>query len=278
MNVFFSDTLPPKAGSVAVFGVPTDENASFLPGAARAPGLIRSVLHSPSGNLCAENEIELSPESGFVDLGDLDLESGDAAREQVTAAIAQLLEYNLKPVALGGDHSITYPIIRAFCAVHEDLTVLQFDAHPDLYDTFEGLRFSNASPFARIMEENRIRRLIQVGIRAMNTVQRRQAHRFGVETKDLHSHGVPVELNLDGPVYVSIDMDVLDPAFAPGVSHPEPGGLSTRQVLDLIHRIGVPILGADIVEFNPDRDVGDMTARTAAKLLKEIAASMLQTG
>jgi arginase family enzyme len=87
-----------------------------------------------------------------------------------------------------------------------------------------------------------------------------------------------VALELDGPVYVSIDIDVLDPAFAPGVSHPEPGGLSTRQVLDIIHRIRTPIVGADIVEVNPDKDAGDITARTAAKLLKEMAGNMLQAG
>jgi arginase family enzyme len=128
------------------------------------------------------------------------------------------------------------------------------------------------------MEEKLADRLIQVGIRAMNTPQREQARRLKVETVEMRSWVDPVHLHLRGPVYLSIDMDVLDPAFAPGVSHPEPGGMSTRQVLEILHRIRVPIVGADIVEFNPDRDLGDITARTAAKLLKEIAGSMLQAG
>ena len=278
MNSFFSDTTQPAAGSVAVFGLPTDKNSSFRQGAARAPDLIRKALHCPSRNLCAENGIELTAGSGFADLGNLDIGDRANANDRITAAVAHVLAHRLKPVALGGDHSITYPIIRSFAAVRSELTLLQFDAHPDLYDSFDGNRFSHACTFARIMEEKLVARLIQVGIRAMNTPQRKQAQRFGVETLETSSQRGPVELQLSGPVYVSIDIDVLDPAFAPGVSHPEPGGLSTRQVLDIIHRIRAPIVGADIVEFNPERDLGYMTARTAAKLLKEIAGSMLEAG
>ena len=278
MNAFIPHTDPPTPGSVAVFGVPTDENASFMRGAARAPDIIRKALHSESSNLCTEKGIELAVDPRFADLGNLEIGSGSGARERITASVTRLLEHKLKPLALGGDHSISYPILQAFASASKDtgLTVVQFDAHPDLYDAFDGKRFSNASPFARIMEENLASRLIQVGIRGMNTHQREQAERFGVETMQMHLHGVPLALELEGPVYVSIDMDVLDPAFAPGVSHPEPGGLSTRQVLDIIHRIRAPIVGADIVEFNPDKDAGDITARTAAKLLKEMAGSMLQ--
>jgi agmatinase len=278
MNAFFSHIDRAKAGSVALFGLPTDGNASFLRGAARAPDLIRKALQSESSNLCAENGIELTAESGFVDFGNLDIGSSAKAIDSITAAVTRLLAYNLRPVALGGDHSITYPILRSFAAAHKAPTVLQFDAHPDLYDTFDGNRYSHACPFARIMEEKLVSRLIQVGIRAANAHQRQQAKRFGVEMLEMHFHSEPVELRLSGPVYVSIDMDVLDPAFAPGVSHPEPGGMTTRQVLDIIHRIRVPIAGADIVECNPDRDLGEITVRTAAKLLKEIAGSMLSAG
>ena len=261
---------------MVVFGLPTDENSSFLRGAARAPDLIFNALHCESGNLCAENGVDLAAESGFVELGNLDFRDSPEAIDQITAAVTQLLAHNLRPVAVGGDHSITYPILRSFPAAYQDLTVLQFDAHPDLYDEFEGNRFSNACPFARIMEEKLVRRLIQIGIRSMNAPQRSQAQRFGVETVEMRTSSYPLELHLSSPVYVSIDMDVLDPAFAPGVSHPEPGGLSTRQVLDILHQIRVPIVGADIVECNPDRDRGGITVRTSAKLLKEIAGSMLR--
>jgi len=85
-----------------------------------------------------------------------------------------------------------------------------------------------------------------------------------------------LELTFETPVYISIDLDALDPAYAPGVSHPEPGGLSTRQLIDMIHRVNQPVIGADIVEFNPYRDLGNMTARVCAKMLKEVSAQMLR--
>src|SRR4030095_10149659 len=107
----------------------------------------------------------------------------------------------------------------------------------------------------------------------MNGHQREQATRFGVEViemKDMEG----LQISFDSPVYVSVDMDALDPAFAPGVSHREPGGLTTRQVIDLIQSIKAPVVGADIVEFNPKMDVMGMTAVVCAKILKELAARM----
>ncbi len=120
-------------------------------------------------------------------------------------------------------------------------------------------RYSHACPFARIMEEGLCRRLVQVGIRTM-TLTCRQADRFGVELGPDACADVPVE-SLEGPLYVSLDLDGLDPAFAPGVSHPEPGGLSVRDVVRLLHRVRAPIIGADVVEYNPLNDLRDLTAR-----------------
>ena len=144
---------------------------------------------------------------------------------------------------LGGDHAVTYPVVRAVAAIHGPVDILHFDAHPDLYDEFEGRRLSHACPFARIMEEGLARRLVQVGIRTLNAHQRAQAERFGVEihpmnTFDAHSF-VP---DLAAPAYLSFDLDALDPAFAPGVSHHEPGGLTVRETLD-IEPIGFGPLG-----------------------------------
>ncbi len=122
------------------------------------------------------------------------------------------------------------------------------------------------------MEGGHAKRLVQVGIRTLNHHQREQAARFGVEIipmKEFDPANVPLP---PPPLYVSIDLDGLDPAFAPGVSHHEPGGLSVRQLLDLMARIEGPIVGADVVELNPDRDLNDMTATVAAKLVKELAA------
>jgi len=150
------------------------------------------------------------------------------------------------------------------------------DAHPDLYEDYGGNRYSHACPFSRIMEKKLASRLIQVGIRTLNAHQKEQAERFGVEIIDMQNLKNPQPVHLKGPLYLSIDLDVLDPAFAPGVSHHEPGGMSTRQLIELIQGLRVPLAGADIVEFNPRRDPSEITAMVAVKILKEVAARMLE--
>jgi len=178
-------------------------------------------------------------------------------------------------LSLGGDHAVTYPILRAFGKRYPDLTLLQLDAHPDLYDVFDGNRQSHACPFARIMEQRLVKRLVQIGVRCLNPHQRVQAERFGVDIFEMKDGSARFPLHFAGPVYLSLDMDVLDPAFAPGVSHHEPGGLSTREVIRLIQNLEGSLVGADIVEFNPLRDPVGITAMACVKLLKEIAARML---
>jgi len=156
------------------------------------------------------------------------------------------------------------------------LNILHFDAHPDLYETFEGDRFSHACPFARIMEAGLAARLIQIGIRTANAHQREQATRYRVESieaRDWTGNLPP----LNGPVYVSVDMDVLDPAFAPGISHHEPGGFSMRELVNAIQSIAAPIVAADVVELNPRRDRDDVTAVGAAKVMRELVAAMVRT-
>jgi arginase family enzyme len=128
------------------------------------------------------------------------------------------------------------------------------------------------------MERGLARRLVQVGIRTLNGHCREQARRFGVdvvEMREFTPDRVPIP---DAPLYVSIDLDALDPAFAPGVSHHEPGGLSTRDVLAVLHRIKGGLIGADIVELNPSRDINQMTATVAAKLVKEVAGTAGRAG
>jgi len=255
---------------IALIGIPYDEKSSFLKGAAKAPGLIREVYYSGASNWTAENGIETTP-AEVVDRGDLILES----YAQIEERASQLLKEGFRLLSLGGDHSITFPLIQAYNKVHEDIHILQIDAHADLYEKFDGDPFSHACTFTRIMENGLAGRLVQIGIRTLNAHQRDQARRFGVEVhemRDFSQDRIPVFYK---PVYITLDLDGLDPAFAPGVSHHEPGGLSTRQVLDIIQRIDVPILGADIVEYNPERDHQGMTAAVAAKLMKEILGKML---
>ena len=264
---------PPR---VTVLGVPLDENSSFLRGPALAPARIRAALRAGSMNLVTEDGVDLGERADWRDAGDLALGTGDAAIADIEREMARVLATGSRVLSLGGDHSITAPILRAVAAIHPNLTILHFDAHPDLYDEFEGSRRSHACPFARIMEEGLAARLVQVGIRAMNAHQRQQADRFGVEVIAMRDYHPGLALDLQGPVYVSLDLDALDPAFAPGVSHHEPGGLSVRDVLRLLAGVEAPIIGADIVEYNPIRDHAEMTAMVAVKFYKELVGRMLR--
>lgn len=268
---------PPNDG-VALLGLPWDAMSSHLRGPAEGPAAIRRALDCGSANWCSERGRDIRATTRFVDCGDVRLPDDVSALDLIRDAIAGVLERGAKPLVLGGDHAVTLGVLRAVATCHGKLTVLHVDAHPDLYDHYEGNRYSHACPFARGFEEGHIGRLVQVGIRTLNEHQRRQVERFGVEVIEAR-HFVPdLALNLAGPVYVSIDLDGLDPAFAPGVSHHEPGGLSTRDVLMLLDQVPASIVGADVVELNPRRDINDMTAMVAAKLVKELACRLLDAG
>ncbi len=258
---------------ITVFGVPLDVNGSSLRGPARAPSFIREVLHSGSGEWFTEEGIDVRPPF-WHDAGDLALDGMPTAFEQITAAAAQATTDGNKLLTWGGDHSITYPLVRGVCKNHGRVTILHFDAHPDLYDEFDGNRYSHACPFTRILEDGLATRLIQVGIRALVGEHFAQAKRYGVEWIMMKDWSPSLQFALDGPVYLSLDIDVLDPAFAPGISHHEPGGASVRDVLRVIQSLKPNVVAADIVEFNPARDVNGSTAAVAAKFTKELLAKL----
>jgi agmatinase len=264
-----------QAGSVVVLGVPFDENSSFMRGPVEGPATIREALHSDSTNLCAETGLDLGADDRWKELGDLSLFRGTEALGQVEIAVGSLLEKGARVVTLGGDHSISYPILRAHAEKHPEMEVLQLDAHPDLYDELNGNRYSHACPFARVMEEGLVRRLVQVGVRTATAHQREQAQRFGVEMIEMRDWRPERLPRFEGPLYVTLDLDCLDPAFAPGVSHHEPGGLSVRDVIGILQGLNVAPVGADIVELNPRNDPSGVTAMVGAKLLKEILGRML---
>ena len=255
---------------VIIQGIQFDEKSSYHQGPRLAPPLIREALHSGSSNMYAEDLTSI--ESPLIeDKGDFDI----ADYWDIERITQEHLDRGAKIFTLGGDHSITYPIIKAHSQKYSKLDILQIDAHCDLYDSFEGDKHSHACPFARIMESGLAVRLVQVGIRTLNTHQAEQAERFNVDIhqmKDLDLSRIP---KFENPLYISLDMDGFDPAFAPGVSHHEPGGLSSREVINLIHGIDTEIIGADIVEYNPNRDFQNMTAYLAAKMMKEILRKMM---
>ena len=260
---------------VTLLGVPWDGSSSFQRGAAEAPPAIRAALASESSNWFNERGDNLSSPDVLSDAGDLALaEDAAKARETIERGVREILDAGNKPLALGGDHSITYPILRAFRG--QPLTILHFDAHGDIYDNYEGDRYSHACPFARVMEEQLASRLIQVGLRTLSTHQREQSAKFGTEVfgADRWREAIPVVAQVRGPVYVSLDIDVLEPMLAPGISHPEPGGLTIRDVLDVLGALHTQVAGADVVEYNPRNDVRDLTARVAAKFVKELIGGM----
>jgi arginase len=287
-----------KLVTPVVVGIPFDGQSSYLRGAGEAPSKIREAMNCEASNKWTELGVDLGAAGIFEDAGDLafsddrqtDLDqdpSGSQLQAEVgqrssanaflaiEAAIAGLLEAGKRPLSLGGDHSITYPIVKALAQRYTGLTIFHFDAHPDLYDEFEGNRLSHACPFARIMESGLAKRLVQLGIRTANRHQREQAQRFGVEIVEMRQLPANQKLKADGPVYITFDMDVLDPAFAPGVSHREPGGMSVREAISHLHAIEGQIVGADAVEYNPVRDIDGMTATVAAKIVKEILGKMI---
>jgi arginase len=259
-------------------GVPWDGNSSFQRGAALAPAAIRAALQSDSSNSWNEELQDVS--TVLQDAGDLALEGHPDPHGVIEAKAAALISRGVTPIFLGGDHSISWALIRAVRPAFPRLTVLHLDAHPDLYANFDNDPHSHASPFARVMEEKLANHLIQLGIRTLNEHQREQARRFEVEMVPMRA-GLEAMLSaarrVEGPAYLSVDIDVLDPAFAPGLGHPEPGGLTTRELLSIIQAIPRgALVAADVVELNPVNDLRDLTARVAAKVVKEIVGRVAE--
>jgi arginase len=259
---------------LSVLGLPTDRNSSYLRGPARAPAAIRAAMATDMGHLTAEDGADLSAElAGFRDL---ELEEADADHAAIEAAAAAAFAAG-PALFVGGDHYVTWPILSGLRAAgHEPPHIVHFDAHSDTYPDYGGNRSSHASPFARILEQGLCAGLTQIGVRTLNAVQRAQVDRYGIQVFGPDEAAGAFDGLPPGDVYVSFDLDGLDPAYAPGVSHHEPGGLSVRQALRLIHAVPGRVIGADVVEYNPTRDINGMTAAVAIKLLKELGARLLR--
>ncbi|GMI90721.1 arginine amidohydrolase 1 [Hibiscus trionum] len=281
-------------GSLAtttLLGVPLGHNSSFLQGPAFAPPLVREAMWCGSTNSTTEQGSDIKDPRVLSSVGDLPVQEirdcgvdDDRLMNVVSESVKLVMEEDpLRPLVIGGDHSISYPVVRAISEkLGGPIDILHLDAHPDIYDAFEGNKYSHASSFARIMEGNYARRLLQVGIRSINYEGREQGKRFGVEQYEMRTfsrdrqflENLKLGEGVKG-VYISIDVDCLDPAFAPGVSHFESGGLSFRDVLNILHNLQGNLVGADVVEYNPQRDTADwMTAMVAAKFVREVAAKM----
>lgn len=270
---------------VGVLGIKDDINSSHLRGASHAPRVIRETFLSDSSNTYCEHGLDI--ETFMQDFSDIPEQ--EDVHEMVDEYMKEIIQKKkLYPLTLGGDHSISFPVMKAVCKyLHPNLTIVHFDAHPDLYPDFQNNPHSHASPFARILETPGLcQKLISIGIRTTTPAQRDQIKKYGVyvvEARDFPAHGkdcgdlLKPFIAPDTPVYISFDMDVIEPGMAPGVSHRESGGLTVRQVIDAIHSVPGRVVGADLVEFNPHRDLSGVTAAVATKLMKELASKIVRS-
>jgi agmatinase len=276
-----------RAGvDAAALGIPFDTATSFRSGARFGPEAIRSAS-SLLRPFHPGFEIELTEELSIVDWGDLPVAPGDttASLGLIEAGLAPLVEAGIFVLAMGGDHSITLGELRALARVHGPLALLQFDAHTDTWDEYFGQKLFHGTTFRRAVEERLIdpHASVQAGIRGSlyGPSDLAASRELGFEvltSADLRSQGtagfasLTRERTAGRPVFVSFDIDFLDPAYAPGTGTPEIAGFTTTEAVGLLRALrGVPLAGCDIVEVSPAYDgSGQPTALAAANILWEL--------
>lgn len=274
---------------VAVLGMPFDAGTSYRPGARFGPQAIRAASrllrpYNPA--------LDVSPFAGqqVTDAGDLALNPFDIgeAVAAIEAGLDQVLQTSGRVVALGGDHTIALPILRVLHRRHGPIAVVHLDAHLDTWDTYFGAPVTHGTPFRRASEEGllAVGSCIHLGIRGplYDRLDLSEDSRLGFALRRASSMGEAHEAETLGavhdrvgshPVYISVDIDVLDPAFAPGTGTPEPGGLSSRELLSVLRGLaGLPIVGADIVEVSPAYDHAELAALAAAHVAYELISLM----
>jgi len=278
---------------VAVFGVPTDVAAGMRPGCRQAPRAIRdaSTRFGFIGRASSEGYFDINQNRKrltgirIADCGDADVAFYDVERnvEIIESGVRTILERGALPIVIGGDHSISYPVIRAFDRA-EPLTIVLFDAHLDYRDEVLGLKLTNNSPFRRVQELPFVRTIITIGVRGVKSTDRelRETQARGnlvftnYEVFDLGAAGILDRLPADlGNYYVSIDIDALDPSIAPGTESPEAEGLSYTHIKRMLQGLATrgSMVGLDLVEVNPYLDHAELTQHMAAQLLIEGVAT-----
>lgn len=274
--VYFFGIPENPDGNLRVLGIPWDESSSYRKGSKKAPSKIRTLTDGYLYESITEDLTELKKYLSYEDLGDLD--TNGLGFEDLIEKIDSLIEEDHRQDAiylfLGGDHSITYPTVRSIKAqTKDDFGIIDFDAHPDLYDNLKGDKYSHGCPFRRIVDEGLVapENIVQIGVRASTIEHMDYAEEKGIRIIEANEVDKDMDLDLDfDKAYLSFDMDVLDPAFAPGVGNPEPGGLSTRELIDIVKDLDVEVKSFDIVEYNPERDSSDITGYAAAKIIREV--------
>ena len=268
---FSSENEDIKKDSYGIIGVPFDSTTSYHSGARLGPIVVREASFGfEKYNTIFNKELTTT----FYDFGDVNVIPGNC--EQTCAIVEdtvnEILDLNLKPIIIGGEHSASIGSIKALSERYEKLTVIHLDAHRDLAFDFIGEKYSHATVMRRAHEMGV--NLVQIGIRSSSAEEEEYVKStYDIQTfknKDTHKHMDAIEYyiaNIDGPIYVSIDMDVVDPAIAPSVGNPTPGGLFVSEIENILETLcRKNIVGLDVVETATDR-LGENTAVVAAKII-----------
>ena len=257
-----------------IFGIPYDKTVCYRPGARFGPGAIREA----SWNIETYSPVLKKDlvDSKLCDLQDISLFGGtEEIFNDIASVSEEIVKQGKKIITLGGEHSVTYPIVRGIKDVIGDVAIIQFDAHCDLRDEYLGDKFSHACVMRRCYEVTRS--IYQFGIRSGEREEWEFAKNTNLSMKLMGKDDVDKIAETGKPVYVTIDIDVLDPAFAPGVGTPEPCGFSTEELLSSLYNlreIKDNIVGFDVVELSPVYDAGGITAMAAAKIVREMILMM----
>jgi agmatinase len=271
---------------VAIVGAPTDDLVSDRPGARFAPRAIRAASCPPGAEL--ETQVDAFAELRIVDFGDAPVLPADPKRthEAIEATVGEVVDAGLIPIVLGGDHSITEPNVRACTKRHGRVGLVHFDTHTDTGTEVFGVAVSHGTPMYRLVRDGLVdpKRYVQIGLRGYWPGEREFAwqREQGITSffmHDLRDRGVEavvadaVRIVGDGPVFLTVDVDVLDPAFAPGTGTPEPGGMTSGELLMAVRQVAaeLDVVGADVVEVIPTGIASvDITALVADRIVRQI--------
>ena len=260
-----------KENSFGIIGVPFDSTTSYHSGARLGPIVVREASFGFEKYNSVFNK-DLTAD--FYDFGDVNVVPGncESTCQIVEDTVNELIDLNIKPIIIGGEHSASIGAIKALYEKHEKLTVIHLDAHRDLAFSFIGEKYSHATVMRRVHEMGV--NLVQIGIRSSSQDEEEFVKStYNIQTfrnKDVHRHMDAIEyylINIDGPIYISVDMDVVDPAFAPNVGNPTPGGLFISEIETILESLARKnVVGFDVVETASNK-LGDSTAIVAAKII-----------
>lgn len=281
-NVFIKSHQNFEESEAVLYGMPMDWTVSFRPGSRFGPTRIREVsvgLEEYSAYL--DRELE---EVKYFDAGDIPLPFGNAQRslDMIEDFVDQVLAADKFPLGIGGEHLVTWPVIRAMYKKYPDLAIIHMDAHTDLREDYEGEPLSHSTPIRKAAELIGPQNVFSFGIRSGMKEEFQWAKEVGMYIAKFEVLEPLKEIlpKLAGrPVYVTIDIDVLDPAHAPGTGTVDAGGITSRELLASIHEIAksdIKVVGADLVEVAPIYDPSEQTANTASKLLREMILGWVQ--